>query len=85
MQKEFIEWLRNTENIINNNEIDFNSLIEKRLIEIANKNGYEYVMKFDDLGPNKILLIFQNKKNLKFISAFINEKGFSDEELDHIM
>jgi len=42
-------------------------------------------MKFDDLGPNKILLIFQNKKNLQFISAFINEKGFSDEELDHIM
>lgn len=84
MQNEFIEWLRETENTINIKEIDFNSLIEKRLIEIAKKNGYEYVMKFDDLGPDKFLLIFRNKRNLKFISAFTNEKGFSDEELDHI-
>ncbi len=84
MQKVFMEWLRKTENTINHNKIDFNSLIEKRLIDIANENGYEYVMKFEDLGTNKILLIFRNKTNLKFISAFTNEKGFSDEELDHI-
>ena len=84
MQNKFIEWLRKTENTINHNKIDFNSLIEKRLIDIANENGYEYVMKFEDLGPNKILLIFRSKTNLKFISAFTNEKGFNDEELDHI-
>lgn len=84
MQRDFLEWFRKTENTINNKDIDFNSLIEKKLIEIANKNGYEFITRLDDSGPDHIFLIFQNKKNLKFISAYTNEEGFDDEELDHI-
>ncbi len=72
------------ENKIDKKDVYSKDLIEKKLFEIANDNNYELAYRNDELGPNHIFLIFQNKKNLKFISAFANEKGFSDEEYDHI-
>jgi uncharacterized HAD superfamily protein len=84
MQREFREWLRQTKNTINIKEIELRELIEKKLINLTDENGYEFIMRFDDAGPDHIFLIFRNKKNLKFISAYANEEGFDDEELDHI-
>lgn len=83
MQNEFIGWLSKKKKDIDKNEIE-DDLIEKKLIEIANKNGYKLISRLDDAGSNHIFLIFQNKSNLKFISAYANEEGFDDEELDHI-
>ena len=84
MQEEFKEWLKKTEKIIDKHNVELKDLIKKKLIEIANENGYEFITKLDAAGPDHIFLIFQNKSNLKFISAYANEEGFDDEELDHI-
>jgi len=84
MQRQFKEWLKELKSHSIKKERDLCDLIEKKLIEIANENGYEYIMRNDALGPDDTFLLFQNRKNLKFISAFANEEGFDDEELDRI-
>lgn len=84
MQRQFKEWLKELKSHSIKKERDLCDLIEKKLIEIANENGYEYIMRNDALGPGDTFLLFQNRKNLKFISAFANEEGFDDAELDRI-
>jgi len=84
MQNEFKEWLVTVENRFNKENSSYNELIENKLMKIAKENDYEFVVKLDTAGPSHIFLIFQNKENSKFISAYANEKGFDDEELDHI-
>ncbi len=84
MQKEFKEWLRKAEKQKNKEEIELKKLTEKMLIEIANKNDYELIDRNIDLGKDNIFLIFQNKNNKKFISAWVDEEGFATEELENL-
>ena len=84
MQNEFKIWLKKMdEELTYKNHKDY-TVIEKKLIEIAENNGFELVSRLNDAGDEHIFLIFQNIKNLKFISAFANEEGFDNKELDHI-
>lgn len=80
MQIKFKEWLRRNSNI--KNDRDYHNIIEKKITEIANKNGYRFFMRFDELGPEMIILAYQNRKNDNFISAYANEEGFDDEEYE---
>jgi hypothetical protein len=84
MQKEFKEWLRKAVKQINKEEIEIKKLTEKKLIEIAKKNGYELIDRNVHLGKNNIFLVFQNKNNKKFISAWVDEEGFDTEELENL-
>ncbi|MFX0075873.1 MAG: hypothetical protein ACFE96_10555 [Candidatus Hermodarchaeota archaeon] len=84
MQKEFKEWLRKAEKQKYKEEIELKKLTEKKLIEIANKNDYELIDKNIDLGKDNIFLVFQNKNNKKFISAWVDEEGFATEELENL-
>jgi predicted metal-dependent HD superfamily phosphohydrolase len=77
MQNTYLKWLRNE----NNNNYD---LITNKLFKITSDNGYEYVLKLDDLGPKNTFIIFRNTRNQRFISAWTNKKGFNIDELDHI-
>jgi len=84
MQNEYKEWLNELENKFNKENASYNDLIQSKLIKIAKENEYEYIMNFNSPDPSRILLIFQNKENSKFIYAYANEKGFVNEEFDHI-
>lgn len=84
MQKLFIECLKEAENLDAMEEFDLKDSIEKKLIEIANNNDYELFDKSDLLGKNEIFLVFQNKMNQKYISAWINKDGFNTKELVHL-
>lgn len=37
-----------------------------------------------DLEKDNIFLVFQNKNNKKFISAWVDEEGFATEELENL-
>jgi Mg2+ and Co2+ transporter CorA len=84
MQNEFREWLRKAEKQINKEEIEIKKLTENKLIEIANKHDYVLSYRNTDLGKDNLLLVFQNKNNKKFISAWVDEEGFSNEELENL-
>ncbi len=84
MQVLFQRWLFEIKLFNIRDQSEYYSLIEQKLMEIADENGYRFVMKFDDAGLEHLFLIFQNQENLKFISAYANEEGFDEEELDHI-
>lgn len=84
MQTEFKNWLMKVKNKTDLTEIAFNNLIEKKLIEIAIKNNYKLLDRNDLLGNDDIFLVFENVENEKFITAWINEEGFDDKEVDDL-
>ena len=80
MQWKFKDWLSKNNHI--KKEKDFYDIVEKKITEIANKNGYGFFWRFDDLGPEDIFLTYRNRTNENFISARANEEGFGDEEYE---
>ena len=84
MQRAYIEWLRKAEKKNIKKDIDLKDLIEKKLIEIAIENDYELIDRNVLLGKDNIFLVFQNKNNQKFISAWVCEEGFDTEELENL-
>jgi len=60
-------------------DIDFDQDIES-----ANRNDYEQIDRNIDLEKDNIFLVFQNKNNKKFISAWVDEEGFATEELENL-
>jgi len=84
MQKEFKEWLRKAEKQDHKEEIELKKLTEKKLIEIANRNDYKLINRNVDLGKDNVFLVFHNKDNKKFISAWVDEEGFDTEELENL-
>ena len=83
MQNEFKQWLNTME--FDKENARYNELIENRLIKIAKENDCELIHRSNLLGKGDIYLIFQNKKNQKFISAWANEKGFYSDDYDELL
>jgi hypothetical protein len=84
MQATFQEWLKAQKQAGVRDQSEIYALIEQKLIELAEKNGYTLLDRNALLGDDNVFLVFGDLKRDKFISAWANEEGFDTEELDDL-
>jgi len=82
MKRLYREWYNEKRKSLNG--IVSKELIEKKLIEIANKYDYCLFERTDESIPQSIWLTFYNNHKETFLDAHVSERGFTDEESDHL-